>query len=84
MNRLFDTRSGLFDIRVGGSSRDEALLSPQPFFTRAGVHARSRRAGMPLPGLVHSDERPIAARFPRLPDAHGRRVQLRAHARRIE
>ena len=47
------------------------------------MHPRSRRAGMPLPGLEHSDERPPEARFPTLPDAHGRLAHLRAHAPRL-
>lgn len=38
---------------------------------------------MPLPGLEHSDERPPDARFPTLPDAHGRLAHLRAHAPRL-
>ena len=38
---------------------------------------------MPLPGLEHSDERPPEARFPTLPDAHGRLAHLRAHAPRL-
>ena len=68
-------------------SREDALGARQaaqgPRSPGAGVHPRSRRAGMPLPGLEHSDERPPDARFPTLPDAHGRLAHLRAHAPRL-
>lgn len=69
-------------------SREDAFGARQAAQTRsrspgAGVHPRSRRAGMPLPGLEHSDERPPDARFPTLPDAHGRLAHLRAHAPRL-
>ena len=60
----------------------EVVLLPLRF-SLVPAHPRSRRAGMPLPGLEHSDERPPDARFPTLPDAHGRLAHLRAHAPRL-
>jgi hypothetical protein len=84
ISRKFSVTGACFaELRAVKTPLGARQAAQGPRSPGAGVHPRSRRAGMPLPGLEHSDERPPDARFPTLPDAHGRLAHLRAHAPRL-